>query len=234
MIEDFGHFIKDRKPKEERVLLIVEEFSALAESVNVTNLFQRIRSAGGSVFVIAQGDAGLGRQADALLQACANLVLFQGSDPDTLLHHAGTRLLPDLSHHRPATPITTVAHAETRPLAIDATGRTSERHERAGSTMRLREQLKIHPNTVRRLPVGEGFWIFKGQVQRMHVAQLIQPGALLKATQEQILPLQAPAAPVVSVPPEVPDQVPLSHRETPLTGSPLPPDRKKGRSLFDA
>jgi len=77
-----------------------DEFSALAEHLDIANLFQRIRSSGGSVFVIVHGDASMERQAEKLFQACSNIIVFQSNDLAHLIAHAGTRLIPDYSQHR--------------------------------------------------------------------------------------------------------------------------------------
>jgi hypothetical protein len=246
LIEDFGHFMKHRKPPHERVLLILEEFSALAEHVDVTNLFQRIRSAGGSVFVITQGDKSLGTQTAKLIQACANLIVFQGSDPETLIQQAGTRLIPERSLHR--------SLEDPRPLPRGLSDHASEGQRSV--TLRMQERSKIHANEVQQLHKGEGFFIFKGQTQKVQVEALSHSEEMRHSAQamlqaldqvqtvdrhEQTTKQQAPTHTVQSMPasshaPNEGQQKDAGRQEAQSTShskQPLPV-KKTGRSLFDA
>jgi hypothetical protein len=232
LIEDFGHFIKHRKPKGEQVLLIIDEFSALAEHLDIANLFQRIRSSGGSVFVIVHGDASMERQAEKLFQACANIIVFQSNEPAHLIAHAGTRLVPDYSQHRPSQQ---KGGAETTPRGLKPA---------RSSTLRMQEKPKIDANQVRQLGKGEGFWIYQGRFQKMAVTRLSFSEAWLQTIQQRILPLQPPTRNVLPPSPLLPQGAPVGGTPLPQstgtdTPSPSPAvaptvHKKKGRGLFDA
>src|SRR3989440_1909767 len=97
-LEDFAHYAGVRKPREERVLLVVDEFSALESTADAAHLFERLRSFGAAVVVSAQGYAGLGPAADRILDAAQTLVLHRSADPERLISRAGTG--PRLEHTR--------------------------------------------------------------------------------------------------------------------------------------
>src|SRR5690606_23083577 len=88
LIEDFAHYVARRKPIDRRVLLIVDEFSALSMDTDAANLFERVRSLGASVIVSSQSYAGLGAGADRILDAAAGLICHQSADPERLAARA--------------------------------------------------------------------------------------------------------------------------------------------------
>ena len=53
-LEDFSHFVTKRKRPTDKVLLIVDEYSAISAGSDAVNLFERVRSFGGSVVVSSQ------------------------------------------------------------------------------------------------------------------------------------------------------------------------------------
>ena len=76
-LEDFAHYSGVRKEPARRVLLVVDEFSALESAADAAHLFERLRSFGAAVVVSAQGYAGLGVAADRILDAAQTLVLHR-------------------------------------------------------------------------------------------------------------------------------------------------------------
>ena len=94
LLEDFGQAMVKRLAPGERVLLVVDEYSALSGSGTAEELFERVRSphgtGGAGVIVTSQSYAGLGEGADRMIAAAATTVLFQCADPERLVSRAGT------------------------------------------------------------------------------------------------------------------------------------------------
>ena len=149
LIEDFGHYVARRKPIDRRVLLIVDEFSALSMDADAANLFERVRSFGASVIVSSQSYAGLGRGADRILDAAAGLISHQSADPERLAARAGTR---------PSIERTIQVSAEDGPTGM--------------GSLRQQDAFRVHPDKVRQLEVGECFVIAQGRAARVSVTPL--------------------------------------------------------------
>jgi hypothetical protein len=66
ILEDFAHYVATRKPTSDKVLLIVDEFPAIAfGGANAATLFEMVRFHGASITITAQSYAGLGRRPTA-------------------------------------------------------------------------------------------------------------------------------------------------------------------------
>jgi hypothetical protein len=92
LLEDFAHYVSNRKAKDKRVLLIVDEFPAIAVGGgSAASLFEMVRFHGAAIAVTAQSYAGLGEAADRILGAAAGLIVHQCADPERLLTRAGQR-----------------------------------------------------------------------------------------------------------------------------------------------
>jgi hypothetical protein len=187
-LEDFAHFAGVRKQAARRVLLVVDEFSALESTADAAHLFERLRSFGAAVIISAQGYAGLGVAADRILDAAQTLVLHRSADPERLIARAGT--VPRIEH--------------TRYLpGRDASGGPAGRE---GAVTR-REGWRVRPNDVRQLPVGEAVVVSGGRAGRVRVERLLPSEELLAAAAGIASRAVAPrAAPVFhpSPPPQVP------------------------------
>lgn len=149
LIEDFGHYVSRRKPIDRRVLLIVDEFSALSMDADAANLFERVRSLGASVIVSSQSYAGLGPGADRILDAAAGLICHQSADPERLAARAGTR---------PSIERTIQVSTEDGPTGL--------------GSLRQQDAFRVHPDKVRQLEVGECFVIAQGRAARVSVTPL--------------------------------------------------------------
>jgi hypothetical protein len=164
-LEDFAHYAGVRKQPGRRVLLVVDEFSALESTADAAHLFERLRSFGAAVIVSAQGYAGLGAAGDRILDAAQTLVLHRCAEPERLIARAGT--VPRLEHTR----YIPGADAEGAPRG------------REGSVTR-REGWRVRPNDVRQLPVGEAVVVSGGKAARVRVERLVPPDELLAAAAE--------------------------------------------------
>jgi hypothetical protein len=155
LIEDFAHYVARRKPMDRRVLLIVDEFSALSMDTDAANLFERVRSLGASVIVSSQSYAGLGAGADRILDAAAGLICHQSADPERLAGRAGTR---------PSIERTIQVSTEGGPTGL--------------GSLRQQDVFRVHPDKVRQLKVGECFVIAEGRATRVSVTPLRLDGGV--------------------------------------------------------
>jgi hypothetical protein len=152
LIEDFAHYVSQRKPKDERVLLVIDEYPVIAWSGAATaSLFEMVRFHGASIVVTGQSYAGMGEGFDRILGAAETLFLHRCGDPDHLLPRAGQRL------------------AFKRRVGFDQRGIGQGAREFAtgGGFLAVDEELKIHPNDVLALPPGECYVIAGGRYQRV-------------------------------------------------------------------
>ena len=154
LIEDFAHYAARRKPKGERVLLIIDEYPVIAFSGQGTaSLFEMVRFHGASIIITGQSYAGMGEGFDRILGAAETLILHRCGDPDQLLSRAGQRL-------------TFNRHVG---IAERGIGRGAREYATGAGYLAIDEELKIHPNDVKELPRGECFVIAGGQYQRVLV-----------------------------------------------------------------
>jgi hypothetical protein len=207
IVEDFAHYAAQRKPKGERVLLIIDEFPVMAFSSSGTaSLFEMVRFHGASIFVTGQSYAGMGQGFDRILGAAETLILHRTGDPDQLLPRAGQRL----SFKR------RVGFSER------GVGSAARDYATGDGSLALEEESKIHPNTVKELPRGECFVIAGGTYQRVLVKRVPPPtGAassppapplpdppLALPVERPVRPLEAPVAPQGSRMPDAPPAEP--------------------------
>ena len=151
LIEDFAHYVSRRKSPQQRVLFIIDEFSAISFGTDAANLFERIRSYGASVIVTSQSYEGLGKDADRMLGAATGIILHQSSSPEKIINRAGTKKRAERSHQ------------------LDTEGTTG------GGSMRVQDTFRVDPNTIRQLGVGEAVIIAHGHAHRLQVERLHMP-----------------------------------------------------------
>jgi hypothetical protein len=147
-VEDFAHYAGQRKPRERRVLFIFDDVGAL--DANLTNLFERVRARGVSVYVSGQSEhsiayRGVLHNADRILASATTMILHACSHPQQIVTRAGTEAVIE----------------EAAQVAQEAgTGR---------GTIRLKEVFKVNPNDVLHLPVGEAYVMAHGKAHRVRV-----------------------------------------------------------------
>lgn len=160
LLEDFAHYVSARKPQDEKVRFIIDEFPAIAfGGANAATLFEMVRFRGAGVVVAAQGYAGMGADADRILGAATSLVIHQCADPERLLPRAGQ----SVSFQR------RVGFAERRM------GAGAREYAVGEGTISASEELKIHADLVKRLQPGECFVIAGGAAQQVRVSRLLPP-----------------------------------------------------------
>ena len=170
-VEDFAHYAGQRKPKERRVLFIFDDLGAV--DANLTNMFERLRSRGVSVYVSGQSDRsiafrGLLQNAERILSSATTLVLHACSHPHEILARAGTEAI------------------------IEESSQVAGEREAGRSSLRLTEVLKVHPNEVMQLPVGEAYVIAHGKAQRVRVLPIAVDPQMLEGV---VASFGSPAAP---------------------------------------
>jgi hypothetical protein len=132
LFEDFAHYFTSRKPRERFCLLIVDEFSALAEGSQMASRVEQARGFRTGLVLAPQVVAGMGdpTQAQRIMGSVETVICHRVNTPEEIIALAGTRVVPELSRH------------------IEAAGPSG-----AGS-VRMQHQFKINPNEVRSLPPG--------------------------------------------------------------------------------
>ncbi len=150
-VEDFAQYAGQRKPKERRVLFIFDDLGAV--DANLTNMFERVRARGVSVFVSGQSDRsiafrGLLQNAERILASATTIILHTCSHPHEILARAGTQTI------------------------IEESSQVSGEQEIERSSLRVAEALNVHPNEVMQLPVGEAYVIAHGKAQRVRVLSI--------------------------------------------------------------
>ena len=148
LLEDFKQYLASRKPVGRRVLLIVDEFSAIADGERTARMVETVRSYGAAVVLAPQCFQGMGGdEASArILNAAHTVILHAVPDPEPIIKAAGTRIATEYS----------VQHE--RGLSTDV-----------GST-RAQHQHRADPNEVRRLPEGMCLVIGNGRAQKVQIA----------------------------------------------------------------
>jgi hypothetical protein len=155
LIEDLAHYITVRKPRNKRVLIIIDEVSALAVE-NIANLSERLRSFGGAMMLACQSEEGLAKTIDErnrILKTSHMLILHTCNAPERLVERAGK-------------------HKEVN-------ARWSMRGEEATdhATVSMEDQYLIPPDDARRLHVGEAFVIAQGAAYKVYVSAIQTPDA---------------------------------------------------------
>ncbi|MBP1468995.1 hypothetical protein EYB53_025020 [Candidatus Chloroploca sp. M-50] len=180
LLEDFAHYVAVRKPPDERVLLIIDEFPAIAVGgANAATLFEMVRFRGAGVIVTAQSYAGMGSDADRILGAAGGVILHQCADPERLLPRAGLQ----------------VSFQRRISVAERGMGRGVKEYALGEGSLAVQDSLKIHPDMVKRLQPGECVVIAGGAAQHIRVSRVRPP---------RRAPRRAPRPPRPAAPPVTP------------------------------
>lgn len=162
LMEDFAHYVSKRKPKDRRVLLIVDEFSAVSTGgADAANLFERVRSYGAGMMVTSQSYEGLGADAARLVGAAWATIAFQCTDPEPIAARAGTMK-----------EVQTNLQTELTAVPGRNTLMTGKEYVSGTSTQREQEVPRLHPNVIRNLAIGECCIITNGAYMELRVARL--------------------------------------------------------------
>lgn len=92
LVEDFAHFATKRRQRDEPALLIVDEFSAIAEAARIVDLVERLRAFNVGVVLAPQVEPGdEDRVADRIVQNSETVILHASKRPERIIELAGTR-----------------------------------------------------------------------------------------------------------------------------------------------
>jgi hypothetical protein len=162
LLEDFAHYVSKRKRQGRRVLLIVDEWSAISRGgVDAANLFERVRSYGAGIVVTSQSYEGLGADAAKLIGAAWATIAFQCTDPEVIAARAGT-----------IKEVQSTLQTELTAIPGRNTLLTGKEYVSGMSTQREQEVFRLHPNVIRTLGVGECCIITNGAYLALRVARL--------------------------------------------------------------
>jgi type IV secretory pathway TraG/TraD family ATPase VirD4 len=143
-------YLAARNRQGRQVLLIIDEFSAIADGERVARMIEVVRSHGAAVVLAPQAYEGMGgEQASArILNAAHTVLLHAMPDPEPIVKAAGTRLVVEQSLQHQA------------GVSTDL-GSSRQQH-----------QLKADPNDVRRLREGMCYVLGSGRAQKVQVASV--------------------------------------------------------------
>ena len=182
LVEDFTQYAVERKPRGQRVLLIVDEFSAIAQAgTGLVDVVERTRGFGVAAILSPQVIEGMGapEAAARIIGSAHTILLHQIPQPEEIVKVAGTRLVME----------TSVQHGQGRATGL--------------GSARLQHAFKVDPNEVRRLPVGVCFAIRAGKaaIVRITRAPDLADVELPDSRHQDPVPQSAPVAPS---PPPIP------------------------------
>jgi len=159
LLEDFMHYIAERKDPERAVLLVLDDFSAISSSDTAVNLVERSREFNVGVVLTTQSYSGLGPGADRIVDACNGaIIVHRMANPEPFTSRAGTVM-------REATTVTQRAYQP----GFFASVISGVKPDEPRTSTRLVEVPRIDPNEVRALPPGQAFLIADGRTQRMSI-----------------------------------------------------------------
>ena len=150
MLEDIAHYVSRRKPAEQKVLIIIDEVSALAIE-NIANLAERLRSYGGPILLSSQSEQGIAKTPDErnrILGTAHTVFLHTCNAPERFIERAGKQKQVK-------------AGWSVRNLAGTGYG-----------TMQLQEEYLIPPDDVKRLETGEVYIIANGHGLKARIAPI--------------------------------------------------------------
>jgi hypothetical protein len=168
LVEEFTQWAVGRKPRPQRVLLIVDEFSAIAEAgQGLVDVVERTRGFGVAAILCPQLAEGMGspRAAARIIGSVQTILLHATPMPEQFVSVAGTKRV----------------HFTTRQLEGDL-------YTGLGST-RVEHQFSVDPNDVRRLQVGQCFAIGSGLAMKLQISPAPDTASL--STQPQLAPVRA-------------------------------------------
>jgi conjugal transfer pilus assembly protein TraD len=157
IFEDFAHYFTSRKPRSQFAVLIVDEFSSLAQGAGMAGRIEQARGFNTSLILAPQVVAGMGDEQEAarILGSVETVVCHRVNTPEDIIALAGTRKTVEYSTH------------------YATEGATGE------GSARIQHQFKIDPNKVRALPPGQAYVISRGRAMKIQMLLAPDlPGAL--------------------------------------------------------
>jgi hypothetical protein len=157
LFEDFAHYFTSRKPRSQFALLIVDEFTALAQGAGMASRIEQARGFNTSLVLAPQVVAGMGDESEAarILGSVETVICHRVNTPEEIIALAGTRKAMEYStHYAPE----------------GSTGQGSAR---------IQHQFKVEPNKVRALAPGMAYVISCGRAMKIAVLRAPDLGSSL-------------------------------------------------------
>lgn len=194
ILEDAAHYATSRKPDDERALLIVDEFGVL-RSTNATDLFERTREAGLSIYAASQSYHALGRERDHVLAAAAIKILHRSGNPEPIIKYAGQR--ERFTFSRGVGMSGGDDEEVLRPMSNRPAGEPG-----LHTVARPNKEYTVPVEDVQQLQVGHAVFISGGKSAYIQVHLLNLPHALVQAAARLVsqTPRFQPASPPVLAP----------------------------------
>jgi hypothetical protein len=157
LFEDFAHYFTTRKPRHQFAVLIVDEFSSLAEGAGMAGRIEQARGFNTSLILAPQVVAGMGDEQEAarILGSVETVICHRVNTPEDICALAGTRRAVEYSTH------------------FAEEGATGE------GSARIQHQFKVDPNKVRGLAPGQAYVISRGRAMKIQVLQAPAPSVAL-------------------------------------------------------
>jgi conjugal transfer pilus assembly protein TraD len=165
LFEDFAHYFTTRKPRHQFAVLIVDEFSSLAEGAGMAGRIEQARGFNTSLILAPQVVAGMGDETEAarILGSVETVICHRVNTPEEICALAGTRRAVEYSTH------------------FATEGATGE------GSARIQHQFKVDPNKVRALAPGQAYVISRGHAMKIQVLQAPELSAALPNAASAIL-----------------------------------------------
>ena len=189
LLEDAAHYATSRKDRSDQVTLIIDEFGVL-RSTNATDLFERVRESGMSVYAAAQSYQSLGRERDNVLAASAVKILHRSGSPEPVVKYAGEREHPAFSY------LVGGGNEDLLPLANGV-----EEWQKSSSVVRSQKEYAVPVEDVQQLQIGTVAFICGGQgaFVQVHLLALgvhvLQAAERFLASSPHFQPLPPPTQP---------------------------------------
>jgi conjugal transfer pilus assembly protein TraD len=147
LFEDFAHYFTSRKPRNQFAVLIVDEFSSLADGAGMAARIEQARGFNTSLVLAPQVVAGMGDEQEAarILGSVETVICHRVNTPEEIIALAGTRKAMEYSTH------------------YASEGATGE------GSARIQHQFKVDPNKVRALAPGAAYVISRGRAMKVQV-----------------------------------------------------------------
>lgn len=149
LVEEFTQWAVARKPRDRRVLLVVDEFSAIAEAAPaLVDVVERTRGFNVTTILAPQVAQGMGGQEATarIVGSTATILLHASPMPEEIVRIGGSRRAYSTSHQLEDGAATGLGSA------------------------RLQHEYRVNPNDVRRLDVGQCYAISAGRAAKLQIA----------------------------------------------------------------
>lgn len=138
LFADFGHYFKSRKPREQKCMLAVDEFSAISRRSDVAMRLEQARAFNAFLLLAPQTVSGMGspEQQSRILGSVDMLICHGTKEPDRVAELAGVRQVPAI------------------------TQRLEDRRHTGEAQIRMEDRSRLEPDRIRELHPGEA-WVIR-------------------------------------------------------------------------